>query len=164
MICLLAEVFLMSSVAMQWAHVEEYLVNFNKPLRQMVSENWILAEKHSFEGKLELLLIFIIFLKNMFCGAFKSSWKVICHLSLSFLCSFKSNLNFAFHKDEYSQNEVELKTWWLFVFLDNVLTHPWRVNCNRGRVSIWKTLTVNSPAPSRSIDIVELFRFSYKDW
>ena len=129
-----------------------------------VSENWILAEKHSFEGKLELLLIFMIFLKNMFCGAVKSSWKVICHRSLSFLCSFKSNLNFAFHKDEYSQNEVELKTWWLFVFLDNALTHPWRVNCNRGRVGIWKTLTVNSPAPSRSIDIVELFRFSYKDW
>ena len=46
----------------------------------------------------------------MFWGAFKSSWKVNCHLPSSILCSFKSNLNFAFHKDEYSQNEVELKT------------------------------------------------------
>lgn len=52
----------------QWAHVGKYLIKFNKPLRQLV--RWLmcqkteyLAEKCSFEGKLKLFLIFIIFSK-----------------------------------------------------------------------------------------------------
>ena len=62
-------------VAMQWAHVGEYLVNFNKPLRQMVcllmcqrTEYWLRSIALRANWNCYLLLFF---------------WKVSCFVALS---------------------------------------------------------------------------------